>query len=418
MLSFGNLFNPFRDKNDKNTIKEAILLRYSEVEKEYNQLLNDTNLTIDELLEKCLSIAQNHVNIPTHLSRTFPKIRDNQWLCKVLFSDVLTSSLIYFRSFLKVDEINLGTFVNMCDKSLESDEYNNYARYLRDNVPNYLKDLFGIRKPKTEYKISTQYQTLLFALIKKSGEAPYSAFSADGKLKERKINTFRSFPLNNRNFIETWDCINDLHDKNKIKDDEIYNEEFYIYERLFDLGIRLHSSDLFLNTLKMDTTQIASLLLVIYSMMLLPNVVGKFTMLEYLYDIIFSKTYRYENDFINLINFLDIICNYYFPLCYTMFCGYLMENNQASDFEALRNRITKSKYFNHIKIGVSPKHQLYAGLNKVQVKKYHVLSLFWEAKYHFMNSNDPIIFFNYSNEFWVDAIGDCFDTIKYLVKEE
>jgi len=290
------------------------------------------------------------------------------------------------------------------------------ARSLRNNIPFYIKELFRVKKDedKKTYLISTHYPKLLGALIKFAGDAPYT----------KKKQTKRSFLLNQRNFINTWNLINESHDnckKNKTEENQsIYLEEYYIFERLFDLDIRLYSSYLFLNTYHLDDNQTVTLLCAIFKMAYLPNVFGRAELFSNLYDSITRPEFSLT-DTTNILGLLDIIGNDYYPLIQNLFCGYLLNNKELNDLtvtpiikDIIKSELYKNFYLTNHRRYI-PEENIYYPLTKKQGKKFRFISLMWERKLYF-KPGEFELFYKFYDELCYDALIDFISTLKEIIE--
>jgi len=123
MITFREVFHPFRYYDVNMSINDAITSRFEEAKDDYLLLLSDDSFSVDQLLKRCLQIAQAHINIPSDIINSFPNIQDNKWLEKILFPDILVSSLIFFRDYKDISPTNLSLVANSINQDIY--EYNN-----------------------------------------------------------------------------------------------------------------------------------------------------------------------------------------------------------------------------------------------------------------------------------------------------
>lgn len=397
MLRFCDLFNPFRHFDNATSIVDTIKNQfkdYNGIDNDYFALLAEKNLSIDNLLPKCLEIAKKHANINDNIYDLIPSLTDNEYLSEILFSDIIISSLIFFRDFNTVQPITFSELLKNPTKGTFNFDYNNLAHSLSVKVPLTIKELFCVIKENnnSEYSITTNYPRLLLSIIQNSGDALFA----------KNKNTRHSFTLNQRNLRNTFKIIND-YPESSTDNKAISMEEYFIYEKLYGITTKLDVNNLFLNRQKLNDNQALVMTIMMSQIILQPNIFGRLKVMNSIYNSIIRTNFN-SLDSYSYLRLFNLIGFYFYPLCRSLFCGYLIDKQGWTDeinFNSQIYSIIQSEHFNKYcmtnELSFTNRNDYYYPLTRKQSKIYKISSKFWDnlAELHL---DEIILYFKYPEQ--------------------
>lgn len=301
------------------------------------------NLSINALLESTINAVLEDLLPPDYKEKIYIIEKSDEKM-EHLAADILIPIVIYLRDKIPAETKN---FIELARINPVTNSISNYENYYKTfkNLPNLLMRLFTIDSTKRNYLINTPYPQLLLSIIKNANCSPFS-------INEK---TRTSFKLNKRFFAS---CMQDLSmqgltDEDIEKQKYIIIEEYFLFERIFNLHARLELfSEYFISPLK--STCKPTLNSYINKVQYMPNIYHRISYIKMLKD----KIENNDSDINDCMKWIDYMAYGVIPYCQNVILNYInkrISDNGKSCISTLINEITHSGVYTKYCINAFPK---------------------------------------------------------------